>query len=131
MKIPSWLNIHHVIAFHEKQLREHGGLHGIQDKNLLESALTRPQHLFHYEKPSLFELSAAYAVGIIKNHPFVDGNKRTGIVTAGVFLDINEFELVVPEIELYQQVMALAENNLAENGFSDWLQVNCKKTLRT
>lgn len=130
MKSPTWLNIHHIIAFHERQLREHGGLHGIRDKSLLESALARPQHLFHYEKPSLFELSAVYAVGIIKNHPFVDGNKRTGIVTAGVFLDINGFEIVVPEIELYQQVMALAENNLAENDFSTWLQTNSKKMSR-
>ena len=130
MKVPIWLNIHHVIAFHEKQIQEHGGLQGIRDKNLLESGLTRPQHLFHYGKPTIFELSASYAVGIIKNHPFIDGNKRTGIITASVFLEINGFNLEAPEIELYQQVIALAESNSEENDFSKWLKKNSKKQMQ-
>ena len=78
MKEPVWLKIHEVIAFHAEQIREHGGLYGVRDENLLGSALSRPKHLFAYESPTLFDLAASYAYGIIKNHPFADGNKRVG-----------------------------------------------------
>jgi death-on-curing protein len=121
MKHPIWLNINHVLAFHSKQIHEHGGSHGIRDKGLLESALARPQQLFNYAKPSIFELAACYAYAITKNHPFVDGNKRTGIVTAGVFLQINGFFLETSEPEVVNKVTALADGSIDEREFSEWL----------
>ena len=125
MNPPVWININHVLAFHSKQIQEHGGSHGVRDKGLLESALARPQHLFNYENPGIFDLAACYAYGIVKNHPFVDGNKRAGIVTAGVFLQINGFILQTPEPELVSQVTALADGSLDENEFSKWLKNVC------
>ena len=121
MKSPIWLNIHHVLAFHTKQIQEHGGLRGVRDKALLESALARPQQLFHYSQPSIYELAASYAYGITKNHPFIDGNKRTAIITAGVFLEINGFYINAPEPEVVNQMLALAEGSINEEDFSSWL----------
>lgn len=117
------------MTFQTKQVREHGGLHGIRDRALLESAVARPQFLFHYRSNSLtiFDLGASYAYGIIKNHPFIDGNKRTAMVSAGVFLRINNCFLEVAEVELVQNAISLANGALSEKEFSFWLRLNCKK----
>ena len=119
-----WLREDVVIAMHGEQIAEHGGSPGIRDAGLLSSALARPQNQVAYGKPSVFNLAAAYAFGVIQNHPFVDGNKRTGFLAAYVFLDLNGWELVASEAEAVSAVMALATGEMDEAGFSDWLKDN-------
>ena len=98
-KEPVWLLREFIVAIHERLIAEYGGSPGLRDEGLLESALARPLHLFHYGNPSEVELAAAYAVGIAKNHAFIDGNKRTAFVAAAVFLSRNGLRLTAPEAE--------------------------------
>ena len=119
-----WLREDVVIAMHGEQIAEHGGSPGIRDAGLLSSALARPQNQVAYGKPSVFNLAAAYAFGVIQNHPFVDGNKRAGFLAAYVFLDLNGWELVASEAEAVAAVMALATGEMDEAGFLDWLKDN-------
>jgi death-on-curing protein len=119
-----WIREDVVIAMHGEQIAEHGGSPGIRDAGLLSSALARPQNQVAYGKPSVFNLAAAYAFGVIQNHPFVDGNKRAGFLAAYVFLDLNGWELVASEAEAVSAVMALATGEMDEAGFSDWLKDN-------
>jgi len=119
-----WLREDVVIAMHGEQIAEHGGSPGIRDAGLLSSALARPQNQVAYGKPSVFNLAAAYAFGVIQNYPFVDGNKRAGFLAAYVFLDLNGWELVASEAEAVSAVMALAIGEMDEAGFSDWLKDN-------
>ena len=119
-----WLREDVVIAMHGEQIAEHGGSPGIRDAGLLSSALARPQNQVAYGKPSVFNLAAAYAFGVIQNHPFVDGNKRAGFLAAYVFLDLNGWELVASEAEAVSAVLALATGEMDEAGFSDWLKDN-------
>src|SRR5438309_11798057 len=94
---PTWLLREFVITVHERLIAEYGGSSGLRDEGLLESALARPVHLFTYGTPSLAQLAASYAVGIAKNHAFIDGNKRTAFVAAAVFLERNGLNLTAPE----------------------------------
>lgn len=119
-----WLKEGVILAVHDEQIAEHGGRHGIRDMGLVSSALMRPQHLAAYENPSVFDLAAAYAFGIIKNHPFVDGNKRTGFLAAYIFLALNGWELMASEVDAVTVVLALAEGKIEEALFSEWLKVN-------
>ncbi|NTW82795.1 MAG: type II toxin-antitoxin system death-on-curing family toxin [Chlorobiaceae bacterium] len=120
-----WLLDEMVLAIHDEQIAEHGGSSGIRDAGLLSSALARPQHQAHYGgEPSIFDLAAAYAYGIICNHPFVDGNKRTGFLTSYVFLHINDWQLRASEVEAVKAVLALAAGEIDEPGFSNWLKSN-------
>jgi death on curing protein len=119
-----WLLNGVVLALHDEQLAEHGGSPGVRDAGLLSSALARPQNQVAYGDPSVFDLAAAYAFGIIRNHPFVDGNKRTGFLAAYVFLDLNGWELMAPENEAVAAVLALAAGEIQEAGFSEWLKTN-------
>jgi death-on-curing protein len=119
-----WLREDVVIAMHGEQIAEHGGSPGIRDAGLLSSALARPRNQAAYGKPSVFNLAAAYAFGVIQNHPFVDGNKRAGFLAAYVFLDLNGWELVASEAEAVSAVTALATGEMDEAGFSDWLKDN-------
>jgi death-on-curing protein len=112
-----------------EQISEHGGSLGIRDAGLLSSALARPQNQAAYGDPSVFDLAAAYAFGIIGNHPFVDGNKRTGFLAAYVFLDLNGWELIASEVEAVTAVLALATNEMDEAGFASWLKA--KSVIRT
>ena len=91
MNEPVWIEKEVCLAFHDALLARFGGLSGIRDEGLLDSALNRPLHLFHYGKPSLFELAASYAEGIVKNHPFLDGNKRSGLMAAALFIESNGY----------------------------------------
>jgi len=116
---------------HDRLLAEHGGSAGIRDQGLLESALARPKNLFAYEKPSLFELAAAYACGIVKSHPFIDGNKRTGFMTAYVFLGINQIEVTAPESDVVLKTRAVASGELSEDAFAAWLKENSEKKRRS
>ena len=119
-----WLVEGVVIAMHGEQVSEHGGSLGIRDPGLLSSALARPQNQAAYGEPSVFELAAAYAFGILRNHPFVDGNKRTGFLAAYVYLDLNGWELIASEVEAVAAVLALATNEVDEAGFASWLKAN-------
>jgi death-on-curing protein len=119
-----WLLNGVVLALHDEQLAEHGGSLGVRDAGLLSSALARPQNQAVYGDPSVFDLAAAYAFGIKRNHPFVDGNKRTGFLAAYVFLDLNGWELMAHEDEAVAAVLALAAGEMQEAGFSQWLKTN-------
>jgi death on curing protein len=107
---------------HGEQIAEHGGSLGVRDEGLLSSALARPQNQAAYGDPSVFDLGAAYAFGIIRNHPFVDGNKRAGFLAAYAFLILNGWELIASEIEAVAAVLALTVGDLDEAGFADWLK---------
>jgi death-on-curing protein len=123
---PVWVGEAVVLAMHDRLLAEHGGSSGLRDNALLESALARPQQLLAYGDADIYDLAAAYAAGILHNHPFVDGNKRTGFMTAYVFLARNRIQLAASEIDVAQFVTALAANELEETEFADWLRNNCE-----
>ncbi len=106
---------------HQAQLDEHGGLPGLRDEGTLLSALACPENLWHYGAPTLFELAAAYASGIIQNHPFTDGNKRTGLLAAFMFLYLNGFHLRAPEAETVVMTEELAAGTVDEAGYARWL----------
>lgn len=124
MQEPKWLKEKVVTAVHSRQLAEHGGMDGVRDAGLLSSALARPRNVFAYTtpKPDLATLAAAYAYGIIKNHPFVDGNKRTGYVLCRTFLKLNGNDIDATDIEKYQMVIAAADGSLSEEQFASWLR---------
>jgi death on curing protein len=121
-----WLTKEAILAIHDRLLAEHGGSGGIRDHGLLEAALARPQNLLAYGKPSRFELAAAYACGIIKSHPFIDGNKRTGFMAAFVFLGINKIEFAGSETEVVMKTLGLAANEMSEEDYAAWLKVNSR-----
>ena len=119
-----WIERALALAIHERQLAEHGGGSGVRDEALLESALARPQQLFAYgdPPPDLAALAASLAFGLARNHPFVDGNKRTAHVCYRVFLALNDARLDASGEEKYAHMMALADGSLGENEFADWLR---------
>lgn len=121
---PVWVRKDAVLAAHEESLHEHGGIAGLRDEGLLESALARAENLYRYENASIFQCSAAYAFGIAKNHPFLDGNKRTAFLAAYLFLGRNGFELNASEADAVLQTLALASGSLSENEFAAWLKAN-------
>lgn len=128
MKEPIWLERQAVLAMHEEQLREHGGGYGVRDEGLMESALARPVQLFHYgDKPDIFTLAAAYGFGVAKNHPFVDGNKRTAFQCMFVFLLINGIEITATEVDTVVTILALADGSLSEPELAKWLKANHTK----
>ena len=112
---------------HEQSLAEHGGTPGIRDQGLLDSALGKPLNVFAYGNPTPFDLAASYAFGIVKNHPFLDGNKRTGFVTAVVFLQLNGYRLEASEPDATVRTLALAAGETTEADYSEWLQANSKR----
>src|SRR5260221_3606206 len=107
-------------------LAQHGGLAGVRDEGLLESALFKPQHLFAYGAPALAEMAASYAAGIILNHPFLDGNKRTGFMLAATFLEMNGTELTATEESVVQMTLALADGKLKRAAYAEWLSKNSR-----
>ena len=119
-----WLEKALVLAIHDRQLAEHGGSAGVRDEGLLESALARPQQLHAYGDPApdLADLAAALASGLARNHPFVDGNKRTAAVCCETFVELNGAKLEADDLDLYPRYLALAESKLAERGFAAWLR---------
>jgi death-on-curing protein len=127
-----WLEKALALAIHERQLAEHGGTGGVRDEGLLESALARPQQLHAYGNPApdLAELAAALAYGLARNHPFVDGNKRTAHVAYRTFLELNGAELVATDEEKYVAMVALAEGKLGERDFAAWLRERVRTRRR-
>jgi death-on-curing protein len=119
-----------LLAVHERLLAEHGGSTGTRDEGLLESALGRSQNLCAYGKPTLFDLASAYGCGVIKNHPFVDGNKRTGFMAAYLFLGRNGYEFEAAEGEVVIKTLAVAAGELDEQQYAEWLKSNSKPTRR-
>lgn len=108
------------------QLAEHGGATGLRDEGLPGSALARPEHLHAYGETDLCRLAAAYAFGIIRNHPFVDGNKRSGLLAAYVFLRVNGVELIAGEVEATTCILSLASGETGEQDFAQWLRRNVR-----
>jgi death-on-curing protein len=130
MKEPVWISTEVVLAIQEELLARFGGLSGLRDAGLLDSALNRPKQVFHYGAPTLFGLAAEYALGIVKNHPFLDGNKRAGFMAAYTFLGINGYELGASEAEAVMQTLALAAGETGAEEYAAWLKVSCKKGKR-
>lgn len=127
MTEPVWLSSELVLAIHEEQLREFGGSSGIRDEGALESALGRPRNRWAYEAGDLPELAAAYAFGIARNHPFVDGNKRTSLVALVTFLGLNGVDFVASEAETTVVILGLAAGEIAEEGLIRWIRDNLPK----
>ena len=127
MKEPYWLTRDECLALHDMMLAQYGGCPGIRDEGLLESALARPQQLHHYGKPGMPEMAAAYTAGIVKNHPFLDGNKRTGFMLGAGFLERNGYEFTASETEVVIRTLALAAGEMSEADYAAWLEANAKK----
>jgi len=118
----TWVALEVAHAAHREQLAEHGGADGIRDAGLLESALARPLQIAAYGRPDLAALAAAYAFGIARNHPFVDGNKRTAAVVSETFLALNGTDLTASDAELVVAFVALAAGELTEEELADWFR---------
>jgi len=123
---PEWLELGIVIDFHAEQLALFGGLDGIRDLGLLESALARPQNKFAYGETNLAALAASYGFGIARNHPFIDGNKRTALASMIVFLNLNGFALVAPQEAATAIVLALAAGEIGEDVLARWIADNVR-----
>jgi death-on-curing protein len=127
MSEPIWVEDDLVFAIHDRQLVEHGGADGVRDEALLRSALGRPLNHFTYGSPDIVELAARYAAGIVQNHPFVDGNKRTGFVVGVLFLELNGYRFTASEEAAAQAVLELAAGTIDEDGFCQFLRANVKR----
>ena len=128
MNEPIWLNREDCLAIHELLLAQHGGLAGVGDEGLLESALFKPRNLFAYGSHTLPELAASYATGILLNHPFVDGNKRTGFMLAATFLEVNGMNFAATEESVVEITLALASGSLKQAAYAEWLKRNSTKS---
>lgn len=128
MSAPDWLAVDMIVAIHDEQLAIHGGLAGMRDAALLESALDRPRNKWAYESAELPELAAAYGYGIAKNRPFVDGNKRTSLLAIYTFLGINGVDFIVPEADAAAMIFALAAGEVSEDSLARWIRDNWPKS---
>jgi len=128
MSEPVWIEDELVLAIHDRQLVEHGGAEGLRDEALLQSALGRPLNQFAYESTDVVELAAKYTAGIVQNHPFVDGNKRTGFVIGVLFLELNGYRFTASEEAAAQAVLELAAGTMDERGFCEFLRANSERT---
>jgi death on curing protein len=124
---PVWLPLQLVVSFHDEQLREFGGPPGIRDHGMLESALGRPQNNWAYGETGLAALAAAYAYGIVRNHPFVDGNKRAGLLAIVVFLGLNSVAFEADNAEFVVMIQGLAAGEIEEEGLTRWIRDNWPK----
>jgi death on curing protein len=125
---PTRLSNKVVFALHLRQLELHGGATGVRDEGLLDSALHRPVNLFAYGEPDLPEMAALYCIGIVKNHPFVDGNKRTGFISMYTFLGLNGFDFEAQEVDVVAHVRALAASEISDEEFVTWVR-GCARRL--
>ncbi|PKP86953.1 MAG: type II toxin-antitoxin system death-on-curing family toxin [Alphaproteobacteria bacterium HGW-Alphaproteobacteria-17] len=125
---PIWLDADVALAIHDRQLAEHGGIAGVRDSGMLESALARPVNQWAYGEDDHAKLAAAYAFGVARNHPFGDGNKRTAWVLARLFLRLNGLELRFDPQDAITTVLALAAGELAEDELADWFRNHLSAT---
>jgi death on curing protein len=123
-RTPVWVLRNVVEAIHDAQLAQHGGATGVRDAGLLECAFPRPRNFFAYADTNVFDLAAAYAFGLARNHPFVDGNKSTAFLTAYVFLHLNGKMLIADEVDATTAMLALASGRVTEADFANWLRRN-------
>ena len=119
---PHWFETDVVLAIHQRLLAEHGGGDGVRLSEMLESALAKPQQLWAYANPDLYDLAASYAFGLSKNHPFVDDNKRIAAVICETFIELHEHEIKLSEADKYPQYLALAAGEHTEDSFAKWLR---------
>ena len=124
MNEPFWVQRGVVLMAHDEALAAHGGASGVRDMGLLESAMARPQNQFAYGETDAAALAAAYAFGIVRNHPFVDGNKRTAFMTAVLFLERNGLRFVSSEVDATLKTLSLAASEIDEAEFAAWLREN-------
>jgi len=124
MSEPNWVGREVLLAIQGELLNRFGGLAGVRDEGLLDSAINKPKNLHAYGKPTVFELAASYATGLVKNHPFLDGNKRIGFMAAYVFLGANGWSLQASEEEAALETLALAAGGTAEADYAAWLAKN-------
>ena len=124
MSEPFWLTRQIIVAIHDEQLAIHGDAGGLRDEGLLESALDRPRNRWAYEQAELAELAAAYAFGIARNRPFVDGNKRTSLLALYTFLGVNGIDFVVAEADAAAMILALAAGEVSEESLVRWIRDN-------
>ncbi len=118
-----WVAEDVVLAIHDEQLAEHGGMKGLREESLLLSALARPQNLAAYGTPDVADLAASYAVGIARNHAFIDGNKRTAlVVAAGVFLPLNGYKLTASDGETVRVMLSVADGTMPEEELATWFR---------
>jgi death-on-curing protein len=124
VKEPIWLSTDLVLAIHDEQLRAFGGPPGLRDEGLLESALDRPLNKYAYGSDDLTELAAAYGFGLVRNHAFVDGNKRIAFLAMVTFLGLNDIDFVVPEEEAVVMMLAVASGEVSEESLARWIGDN-------
>ena len=127
MKKPVWVLRETVLTLHEQSLAQFGGSAGIRDEGLVDSALGKPENLFAYGKPTLFNLAASYGFGLVKNHPFIDGNKRVDFIVAVVFLELNGHRFQATEAEAAVRTLALAAGEMSEVQYAAWLKANSRR----
>jgi death-on-curing protein len=124
--VPVWPTAAEKIAIHDMLLAQFGGLAGLKSRSGLESALGRGKNLVEYGSPDLFDIAAFCAGGIVRNHPFADGNKRVALALAGVFLELNDWRLEAPEASAVLMTLGLAAKELDEAAYADWLRTNSR-----
>jgi len=123
--VPVWIDERDALALHDRLLALHGGASGVRDETLLKSALARPQQHFAYgESPDIVGLASVYTAGIVRNHPFVDGNKRTGFVVGILFLELNGYRFSASEVDAAQAVLGLAAGTLEDADYTAFLRIN-------
>jgi death on curing protein len=128
---PRWLSRLVVDAIHDDQLRVHGGLPGVRNENALETALARPRQKWHYaDRADLPLLAAAYAFGLVQNHPYRDGNKRIGFLALVTFLGLNGHDFSASEADVVTQILALADGRVSEETLADWIRQHCSSRRR-
>ncbi len=130
-KEPLWIEARDVLAIHDRLLALYGGAAGLRDRGLLKSALARPRQSYTYSETSdVIEMAALYTAGIVRNHPLIDGNKRTGFVIGVLFHELHGFDFKASEADATQAVMALAAGTLDEAGYAAWLRESAKRRRR-
>jgi death on curing protein len=122
-----WLDLRLAAAIHSEQISEHGGLEGLRDEGLLNSALSRPQNLAGYGEPDIADLAAAYAWGIARNHPFIDGNKRVSLILCETFLVLNGYKLEADDLTLTMTFLDLAAGKIEETDLAAWLRARLSR----
>ena len=127
-KEPHWIEELEVFAIHDRLLAVHGGASGLRDRGLLQSALARPRQRHAYaDSADIVEMATLYTAGIVRNHPFVDGNKRTGFLVGILFLELNGFSFVASQEDATQAVLSLAAGAVDEAAYTAWLRTNSKR----